>query len=86
MEKEAERLRELQELQANHSGEDSMVMNTEEDKALADGRSVYVGNVSGTFGRVQHRVFNGRVLLRWTTRQLQRRYKGIFKHAGQSIE
>lgn len=56
MEREANKLRELQAAaeQANHSGEDSAAMDTEEDKALSDSRSVYVGNVSGPFHRVQH--------------------------------
>ena len=58
MEREANKLRELQAAaeQANHSGEDSgTAMDTEEDKALSDSRSVYVGNVSRPFGRVQHK-------------------------------
>ena len=57
MEREANKLRELQAAaeQANHSGEDSGTpMDTEEDKALSDSRSVYVGNVSGLFGHIQH--------------------------------
>lgn len=57
MEREANKLRELQAAaeQANHSGDDSgTAMDTEEDKALSDSRSVYVGNVSGTFSRAQH--------------------------------
>jgi hypothetical protein len=49
MEKEAIKLRELQAAAAMESntadGEDTN-METEEDKSLADGRSVYVGNVS----------------------------------------
>ncbi|KAF8803866.1 RNA-binding domain-containing protein [Phlegmacium glaucopus] len=48
MEREANKLRELQAAaeQANHSGDDgSTAMDTEEDKALSDSRSVYVGNV-----------------------------------------
>jgi len=53
MEREAKKLRELQAEaeQANNAvdGEDAGVpMETEEDKTLADSRSVYVGNVSGT--------------------------------------
>lgn len=58
MEMEANKLRQLQAAaeQANHSGEDSgTAMDTEEDKALSDSRSVYVGNVSRCFGRVQHK-------------------------------
>ena len=57
MEREANKLRELQAAaeQANHSGEDSgAAMDTEEDKALSDSRSVYVGNVSGPF-HLQHK-------------------------------
>lgn len=52
MEKEASKLRELQAAaeQAEKSGEDGtdggVPMETEEDKAAADGRSIYVGNVS----------------------------------------
>ncbi|KAG5646421.1 hypothetical protein DXG03_003471 [Asterophora parasitica] len=49
MEKEAKKLRELQAAaeEANNaaSGDDGVPMETEEDKSLADGRSVYVGNV-----------------------------------------
>ncbi|KAF8164984.1 hypothetical protein B0H34DRAFT_687329 [Crassisporium funariophilum] len=48
MEKEANKLRELQAAaeQANHSGDDgSNAMETEDDKAMSDNRSVYVGNV-----------------------------------------
>lgn len=48
MEREAKKLREMQaaaDQTGNTSGEDT-VMESEEDKALADGRSVYVGNVS----------------------------------------
>ena len=52
MEREAKKLRELQAAadQANNvgdSGEDPGIpMETEEEKSLADGRSIYVGNVS----------------------------------------
>lgn len=48
MEREASKLRELQAAaeQAAHSGDESGgAMETDEDKAGADGRSVYVGNV-----------------------------------------
>lgn len=53
MEREAKKLRELQAAaeQANNAadGEDNGVpMETEEEKTLADSRSVYVGNVSPT--------------------------------------
>lgn len=48
MEMEAKKLRELQAAaeQANSmEGEDGSAMETEEEKAAADGRSIYVGNV-----------------------------------------
>jgi len=48
MEREANKLRELQaaaEKEAN-SGDDASAVGTEDDKHLADGRSVYIGNVS----------------------------------------
>lgn len=49
MEREAKKLRELQAAaeQENNSaeGENGVPMETEEDKTLSDGRSVYVGNV-----------------------------------------
>lgn len=49
MEKEAKKLRELQaaaEQASNTSGgEDGVPMETEEDKMVADGKSIYVGNV-----------------------------------------
>ena len=50
MEREANKLRELQaaaEKEAN-SGEDGSTLGTEDDKQAADGRSIYVGNVSTT--------------------------------------
>lgn len=62
MEREANKLRELQAAaeQANHSGDDSgTAMDTEEDKALSDSRSVYVGNVSAPFARVQPKYLTG---------------------------
>jgi hypothetical protein len=54
MEREAQKLRELQAAAAaesasgdgDHAGADGTVpMDSEDDKALSDGRSVYVGNV-----------------------------------------
>ncbi|KAG6911636.1 hypothetical protein DXG01_007886 [Tephrocybe rancida] len=49
MEKEAKKLRELQAQaaaeEANNAGGEDTVMETEEDKSMADSRSVYVGNV-----------------------------------------
>ncbi|KAF9057368.1 hypothetical protein BJ165DRAFT_1520757 [Panaeolus papilionaceus] len=48
MEREASKLRELQAAaaeQSAQSGDDGSVVENEEDKAAADGRSVYVGNV-----------------------------------------
>ena len=50
MEREANKLRELQaaaekQENADASGDASVPMETEEDKALADQRSIYVGNV-----------------------------------------
>ncbi|KAF5388191.1 hypothetical protein D9615_000190 [Tricholomella constricta] len=49
MEKEAKKLRELQAAaeEANNvaGGEDGVLMETEEDKSMADSRSIYVGNV-----------------------------------------
>ena len=63
MEREAKKLRELQaaaESSANVEqveGEEAMPMETEDDKALIDNRSVFVGNVrtSSSFGRISHR-------------------------------
>lgn len=51
MEREANKLRELQAAAENAengsvSGGDGAPMETEEDKSLADSRSIYVGNVS----------------------------------------
>lgn len=52
MEREANKLRELQaaaekaERASVEAGDASVPMETEEDKAAADGRSVFVGNVS----------------------------------------
>ena len=51
MEKEASKLRELQAAaeqaeKSNEAGAEGVPMETEEDKALSDSRSVYVGNVS----------------------------------------
>lgn len=49
MEKEAIKLRELQAaaaLESNTADGEDTNMETEEDKSAADGRSVYVGNVS----------------------------------------
>ena len=54
MEREANKLRELQaaaEKEAN-SGDDASALGTEDDKHLADGRSIYVGNVSPFIGTV----------------------------------
>ena len=52
MEKEAEKLRELQaaaETANSTGGGEEVPMETEEDKMAADGRSVYVGNVRHRF-------------------------------------
>ena len=61
MEREANKLRELQAAaeQANHSGEDSGTAMDTENKELSDSRSVYVGNVSGSFHCVQHKSLTG---------------------------
>ena len=54
MEREAKKLRELQAAAESSSaiehpeGEDGVPMETEDDKALIDNRSVFVGNVSDT--------------------------------------
>lgn len=50
MEMEANKLRELQAAaeQANAGDDSGSAMETDDDKAGADGRSVYVGNVSDT--------------------------------------
>lgn len=55
MEKEASKLRELQAAaeKSEHpdeaTGDASVPMETEEEKALADSRSIYIGNVSRAF-------------------------------------
>ena len=54
MEREAKKLRELQAAAESSTaiehteGEEGVPMETEDEKALIDGRSVFVGNVSGT--------------------------------------
>jgi hypothetical protein len=54
MEREAKKLRELQAAAENSTsieqpeGEGSVPMETEDDKALIDSRSIFVGNVSDT--------------------------------------
>jgi polyadenylate-binding protein 2 len=86
MEREANKLRELQAAaeQANRGGdsaEDSAVpMVTDEDKAAADSRSVYVGNVS-TILRVKLQYAHPvGVFDRLTTVLPQRRFRDISKH------
>lgn len=79
MEREANKLRELQaaaEKEAN-SGDDASALGTEDDKHLADGRSVYVGNVSPLILEpfTLRRIFDARLIMR----QLQKRFKCIFK-------
>lgn len=78
MEREANKLRELQaaaEKEAN-SGDDGSVAGTEEDKLLADGRSIYIGNVgAATEISTLRRMINSRLIME----QLQKRFKCISK-------
>lgn len=49
MEREANKLREMQAEAEKESESSGVPMDTEEDKAAADSRSIYVGNVSLPF-------------------------------------
>ena len=86
MEMEANKLRELQAAaeQANAGDDSGSAMETDDDKAGADGRSVYVGNVSHIF------FFCPQILtentLRWITVLLQKKYKDTSRHVVQSTE
>jgi hypothetical protein len=90
MEREAKKLRELQaaaesSTAAEHTeGEEGVAMETEDDKALIDSRSVFVGNVSDTclyFGRLTLPTHYRSIIVR----QLKIS-RPTFKHAVQSTE
>lgn len=94
MEREANKLRELQAAaeQANNadSSEDTgMPIVTDEDKAASDSRSIYVGNVSIIFWtRILLPLINGPFFHvdRLTTVPLQKRFRYTFKLAARSTE
>jgi hypothetical protein len=59
MEAEAKKLRELQAAaEQENGGTDDGAMDTEEDKSLADSRSVYVGNVGSHYFEKSKSLFN----------------------------
>ena len=91
MEKEAIKLRELQAAAAIESntadGEDTN-METEEDKTIADSRSVYVGNVSHIHisRRSSTNYFHILQSFRWTIVLRLKKSKDTFRLAEQSTE
>lgn len=86
MEREAEKLRELQAAAEKENGDDVVVaMETDEDKTASDGRSVYVGNVS-SFVFSTGVTLTRRCSCRSTTVQLRRRFKGTSRHVERSTE
>jgi hypothetical protein len=90
MEREAKKLRELQAAAESANGgtatesDQGVPMETEEDKSIADGRSVFVGNVLLSpfyFGDIVAHV----VLSRWTMGQLRKKFKRTSRLAGPLI-
>jgi hypothetical protein len=82
MEQEADKLRQMQAAAESGGDTGTDAMATDEDKAAADGRSVFVGNVSLflSFLFLAHWVY------RWTMRLLRRKFRVTSKLAGQLIE
>jgi hypothetical protein len=92
MEREAKKLRELQAAAESANGgsateaDQGVPMETEEDKSIADGRSVFVGNVR--LSAPSTMVMNWLILFflsRWTMAQPQKKYKRTSRLAGRSI-
>lgn len=88
MEREAKKLRELQAAAesagSGGGGSDAGVpMETEEDKAASDGRSVFVGNVGCC---LDPWCFSELGIFRWTMAQPQKRFRAISKLVEPSIE
>jgi hypothetical protein len=88
MEREASKLRELQAAAESANADSEMdgsgvPMETEEDKALIDGRSVYVGNVSTVCFVLAFRSYQLAICThRLITVLRRRRFKVTFRHAG----
>lgn len=86
MEREAKKLRELQAAAESSTavehpeGEEGVPMETEDEKALIDSRSVFVGNVRNTYS-----YFGPRLILstcyRWIIVRLLKISRPTFKHA-----
>lgn len=96
MEREAQKLRELQAAAENanggsvHDGSEAGVpMDAEDDKSISDGRSVFVGNVS-SFATVVLTcfVYPNHIprVFRWITALRQKRYRDTSKLAVPSTE
>lgn len=84
MEMEANKLRELQAAaEQNQSADAGSAMETDEDKAGADGRSVYVGNVR-PYAFIPTRSLT--FVHRWTMVLLPKKFKHISKLVAQSTE
>ena len=91
MEREAQKLRELQAAAAaesasgdgDHVGADgSAPMDAEDDKALADGRSVFVGNVRFSIKERRSSIPHCANQLRWTTVLRQKRSRVTSRRVG----
>lgn len=91
MEREANKLREMQaaaenaERGAAEGGDSSVPMETEEDKAAADSRSIFVGNVCSAFLFHFERCADT-LAGRSTTLRRQKRFRCISSHVELSIE
>lgn len=89
MEREANKLRELQaaaEKQENGSeagGDGSVAMETEDERASADGKSIFVGNVSGLVSRPL-KADSKPFLFRLTTQLHRKRFNNTSRHAALS--
>lgn len=88
MEREANKLRELQaaaEKAEQSAGGEQVPMETEEDKAAADGRSIYIGNVC--FGFYIHAVLkHTHSVKRWTIRLHPKKFNNTSRPVAPSTE
>jgi hypothetical protein len=91
MEREAKKLRELQAAAESANGgstieaDQGVPMETEEDKSIADGRSVFVGNVRLSAPSTSVIILLMFFLSRWTMGQLQKKSKHTSRLVGRSI-
>ncbi len=87
MEREANKLRELQaaaEKQENGSeagGEGSVAMETEDERAQADARSIFVGNVRSSPCSLSWAAWYSSFAYRSTIRQLRKKYSSTSRRA-----